>query len=119
MWWWKRLTPLPLGAHVVGTPTATEVVAARRQLSDEIVQALVVRVFAGGGAQVRHAHVGGEVPVGVKAAGGAVEEGITGEVPRFAQVVKEVTEHGPAQVVDGEQVQPVVAEAGRRGDGVE
>ena len=44
-----------VGADVVGAPAAAEVVAAGGQFADEVVQALVVGVLAGGGAQVRDA----------------------------------------------------------------
>jgi len=54
-WWWKCLTPLPVGAHVVGSPSAGELVAAGGELADEVVQALVVGVLSGRDAQVGHA----------------------------------------------------------------
>jgi hypothetical protein len=38
-----------VGADVVGAPAAAEVVAAGGQFTDQVVQGLVVGVFAGGG----------------------------------------------------------------------
>jgi hypothetical protein len=77
-------------------------------------------VFAGCGAQVRHGHVGGEVPVGVEPVGCAVEEGESGEVRRAVGVGGDVVVHGPSQQVGREQVHPVVADdRWCGGDGVE
>src|SRR5215218_5158825 len=65
------------------------------------MEALVVRVLPGGGAQVGHAHVGGQVPVGIEAVGGAVEEGEPREVRSAAGVVVEVGVERPTEVVGG------------------
>jgi hypothetical protein len=51
-------------ADVVGTPAASEVVAARGQLADQVVEVFVVGVAAGFGTQYRDAGVGGAVPIG-------------------------------------------------------
>jgi hypothetical protein len=53
-----------VGADVVGAPAAPELIAAGGQLADQVVEAFVVRVLAGSGAQVGDGDVGGEVPVG-------------------------------------------------------
>jgi hypothetical protein len=54
-------------ADVVRAPAAAEVLAARGQLPDEVVQTLVIGVAAGFCAQDGHAGVGSDVPVGVEA----------------------------------------------------
>ena len=109
-----------VGADVVGSPTAAEVVAAGGQLADEVLERLVVRVLPRCGSQVGNRDVGGEVPVGVEPVGGGVEECEPGKVGRAVGVVVEVDVERPAEVVGGEQVGPVVADDRRsRGDGVE
>jgi hypothetical protein len=45
-------------------PAAAELLAAGRQLTDEVVEFLVVRVAAGLGVQDRDTDVGGYVPAG-------------------------------------------------------
>jgi hypothetical protein len=95
-------------AHVVRAPAAAEVVAAGGQLADQVVQALVVRVDAGGGAQVGHGHVGDQVPVGEEAAGGAVEEGEAADVRGVGRVGVQVAVHGPTEEIGREQVLPAV-----------
>jgi hypothetical protein len=59
-----------VGADVVGTPATAELVAARGQLADQVVEALVVRVLPRRRAEVGDRGVGGEPPVGVEPVGG-------------------------------------------------
>ena len=62
-----------VGADVVGTPAAAELIAAGGQLADQILECLVVRVLARR-STVGDRDVGGVVPVGVQPVSGAVEE---------------------------------------------
>ena len=55
-------------AHVVRRPADAELVAARRQLADQVGQLAVVGVAAGLGAQVRDELGGDALPVGVEVA---------------------------------------------------
>ncbi len=61
-------------ADVVGGPPGPEVVASGGELADEVVEVLVPGVPARFGAEDCDADVGGEVPVGIEALGGGVEE---------------------------------------------
>ena len=109
-----------VGADVVGTPAAAELVAAGGQLADQVVEALVVRVLPGRGAEVGDRGVRGKLPVGVKPVRGAVKEGEPGEVRGAIRVVVEVGVKRTAEEIGGEQVGPVVSDNHRPGgDGVE
>ena len=55
--------------HVVRRPPGAELVAARRQLADEVGQPAVVRVSAGLGTEDRHGVVRGALPVARRSRG--------------------------------------------------
>ena len=93
-----------MGADVVRAPAPAELLTAGGQLADEVVKALVVGVLPSCGAKIGDGHVGGEVPVGVEAVGGAVEEGEPGKVGRAGWVAVEVRVERSAEVVGGEEV---------------
>ena len=108
-------------ANVVAAPAAAEVLAARRQLADEIVHPPVVRVPPGLRAQDGHAGVSCGAPVRVEAVGVLVQERVTGEVgnPGGGSVV-EAGVHRAAELIGGEQVHPAVTDDRRTaGDRVE
>jgi hypothetical protein len=89
-----------------------EVAAAGGQLTDQVVEVLVVRVAVGLGSQNRDAGVGGALPVGVGVVGvGEVEEGEAGEIGLCAGCgVVDGGVHGRAEVVAGEQIHASVAD---------
>src|SRR3954463_4147821 len=71
----QALAARPVEAHVVRRPTDAELVAARRELADEVLKVAVVGVAAGLWAQRRHEVRGQPLPVGVEVARRRVQEG--------------------------------------------
>src|SRR5215212_11799464 len=100
-------------ANVVRRPLGAERLALRRELSDELGQAAVVRVATGFGAQDRDQLIGHVVPIEVEVLGAGVEErepgGIGGPTRRDVDRVERVAER-----VGGHDVQVAVADEGGR-----
>src|SRR5207245_1055881 len=69
----KGLDAGPVVADVVGSPPASEFVAAGGEFADEVLEVFVMWISTGFGAQDCNADVGGPVPVRVELVGGAVE----------------------------------------------
>jgi hypothetical protein len=63
-----------VGAHVVGAPAASELLAAGGQFADQVMERFVVRVLSSRGAQVGDGDVGGKVPIGVEPVRRTIEE---------------------------------------------
>jgi hypothetical protein len=69
-------------------PPAAELLAAGRELADQVGQLAVVGVTAGFGPQQRDGGVGDVVPAGVEVAGDRVEKAEPGQVRGAARVVE-------------------------------
>ncbi|ADJ45507.1 hypothetical protein AMES_3683 [Amycolatopsis mediterranei S699] len=105
---------------VVRAPPPAELVAAGRELADQVVQPLVVRVATGFGVQDFHADVGEEFPVRVEPARRGVEELEPGDVRRLLRARVDLGVERPREAVRGQQIHPSVAdERGPFGDRVE
>ena len=100
-------------ANVVSSPANTEILAARRQLADEIGEGPVVGVAAGLGAQERHDIVGDGLPVREEVRGPRIEEDETSGVGRSARVREQFGEEGASELICIQDVQPPVLHEGR------
>ena len=103
-----------VGADVVRGPADAEVLAARRELADEVGEVAVVRIAAGLGAQHRDGVVGGALPVEEEAPGPRVEEDEPAVVGRPAGREVHLGVEGEAEPVGGEDVQAAVLHERRR-----
>jgi Alcohol dehydrogenase GroES-like domain len=106
-------------AHVVRRPADAELVAAGRQLANEVRQLAVVRVGTGLGAQVGYELRRHPLPVGIEVDGGRVEEREAGAVCRLFAAVEHRRIEGAAERVGADLVEPGIADERRRGDLVE
>ena len=92
----------------MGRPALPESFAAGGELSDEVLEVLVVRVASGFGAQVGNGVALDLVEVREELGSGGVEEGEAGGVWRVRFLVQRAVER-TAEVVRGEDVEASVA----------
>jgi hypothetical protein len=109
----QPLAPGLVLAHVMGRPAAAELLAADRQLPDQVLQPPVMRVAARLGAQIRHQVVGHILPVGKERTGAGTEEHEAGDVGRPHRVDKDLRVEGVAEPVGGQDVAAAVAQVRR------
>jgi hypothetical protein len=106
----ERLGAAAVVVHVVGGPAHPELLAAHRQLPDQLGQGPVGRVAARLGAQAAHGGVGDAVPVAVELGRLGVEEDEPGQVDRSDRVTERRRVQGVAELVGGQDVQTSVAQ---------
>jgi hypothetical protein len=106
-------------AHVVRRPAHAELVAARGQLADEVLQTTVVGIAPGVRAQVRDQFAGQPIPVGVEVDRGRVQEGEPSAVGGLLATLEDGGVQGAAERVGGQVVAVVAADDRGRDDLVE
>lgn len=95
-------------------PADAERLAACSELADEIGQVAVEGILAGGRAQRGHALAGRLGPLAVEGLRPWVEEDEARGVRRLRVTVEQVRVETPPQLVDGQDIHPVVAHERRR-----
>ena len=115
----QALGARPVKAHVVRRPADAELVAARRQLADQVLEVAVVRVAPGLRAQRRDELGGQPVPVGVELARRRVQEREPPAVGRLLGAVEHRRVQRAAKRVGGQVVAVDGADDRRRLDLVE
>ena len=106
-------------AHVVRRPADAELVAARRQLADEVGELAVVGVAACLGAQVSDELGGDVLPLGIEVRGDGIQEREACAVGGLLAAVEHRRVQRAPERVGAEVVQAGVADGRRRGDLVE
>lgn len=103
---------------LVRGPADSELLAARRELPDEVGERLVVRVPAGRGPEDGDAGVGGALPVVEEVAGAGAQERESDGVRRPDGIAEDLRVQGMPEDVGGQEVATVVPDPGGRAEGV-
>ena len=101
--------------HILTRPPGDELVAAGRQLPDQVTERLVPRGAAGLDPQRPHLVISHMVPVDEEAAGVRIQKQVAGQVQRQPVSVEDTPVQGAAQLVRGQDVHPCRPHVG--GDG--
>jgi hypothetical protein len=102
----------PVGPDVMSAPEVPEHLAARGQLTDEVLEAFVVGITAGLDPHDRHAHLSEKLPVRIEVPGRRVQELEPGQVRRATAGADEGRIEGLAELIGGRKVLMLVANEG-------